>query len=209
MLLKELWEEAKILLCHPVNIIHRMRLKYHGVKYGRRFMVTGRLKLKIRGRGANIIIGDDFSCLGDLDLRNRENGRIIIGNKVYFDHQIRLVAANDGTLSIGEGTSIASYFVCNAGVDMSVGKNCMFSGFVFINCSDHQMKKGVNICEQPYIHGEIKIGDDVFLGAHVYVMRGTVINNGAVVGANSVVNKDVPENAIAIGVPARIVGYRE
>ncbi len=202
-------EELKILFCHPNNILHRIRLKYHGVKYGRRLVITGRLKLKVRGRGSNIVIGDDFGCYGELDLRNRENGKIVIGDRVSFDNHVRLVAANDGTISIGSGTAIGCYFICNAGVNMTVGKNCIFSSYVFINCSDHQIKKGIPINEQPYIHAPITLGDDVYLGPHVYVARGVTISDGAVIGENAVVNKDIPANAIAIGVPARIVGYRE
>lgn len=52
------------------------------------------------------------------------------------------------------------------------------------------------------------IEDDVWLGANVVVKQGIKISVGAVVGANAVVTHDVPAYAIAVGVPARIIGYR-
>lgn len=56
--------------------------------------------------------------------------------------------------------------------------------------------------------GEVKIGNDVWCGAHAVIMSGVKIGNGAVIGAFSVVRRDIPPYAIAIGNPARIAGYR-
>ena len=52
------------------------------------------------------------------------------------------------------------------------------------------------------------IGDDVWIGAHCTITDGVTIGEGAVVGANSVVTRDVPAYAIVAGVPARVIGDR-
>lgn len=52
------------------------------------------------------------------------------------------------------------------------------------------------------------IGNDVWIGTYAIVMRGVRVGNGAVIGANSVVTKDVPDFAIVAGVPAKILKYR-
>jgi acetyltransferase-like isoleucine patch superfamily enzyme len=52
------------------------------------------------------------------------------------------------------------------------------------------------------------IGNDVWIGASAIVKSGVVIGDGAVVGANSFVNKDVPPYAIVVGTPAKILKYR-
>lgn len=52
---------------------------------------------------------------------------------------------------------------------------------------------------------EIRIGNDVWLGANVTVLPGVTIGNNVVVGAGAVVSKDIPDNSLALGVPARIV----
>jgi acetyltransferase-like isoleucine patch superfamily enzyme len=56
--------------------------------------------------------------------------------------------------------------------------------------------------------GGIVVGDDVWLGFGVVVLDGVRIGKGAVVGAGSVVTRDIPDNAIAVGVPARVVKMR-
>ena len=52
---------------------------------------------------------------------------------------------------------------------------------------------------------EIRIGDDVWLGANVTVLPGVTIGNNVVVGAGAVVNKDIPDNSLAVGVPAQVI----
>ena len=55
---------------------------------------------------------------------------------------------------------------------------------------------------------EIKIGNDVWIGCNAVIMAGVTIGNGAVIGAGAVVTKDVPDFAIVVGVPAKILKYR-
>ena len=51
----------------------------------------------------------------------------------------------------------------------------------------------------------IKIGDNVWIGSNATILQGVTIRNGAIIGANAVVTKDVPENTIVAGVPARVI----
>jgi len=54
----------------------------------------------------------------------------------------------------------------------------------------------------------INIGNDVFIGMNVTILDGVTIGNGAVIGAGAVVSKDIPDYAIAVGCPVKIIGYR-
>ena len=54
----------------------------------------------------------------------------------------------------------------------------------------------------------ITIGNDVFIGANVIILDGVTIGNGAIIGAGAVVSKDIPDYAIAVGNPIRIIKYR-
>lgn len=57
-------------------------------------------------------------------------------------------------------------------------------------------------------HGDIVIGDDAWIGTGSAILDGVTIGIGAVIGAGSVVTHDVPDYAIAVGNPARVVGSR-
>ena len=56
--------------------------------------------------------------------------------------------------------------------------------------------------------GAVIIGGNVFIGVNTVVAKPVKIGSGAVIGANSVVTRDIPANAIAVGSPAKVVGYR-
>jgi acetyltransferase-like isoleucine patch superfamily enzyme len=58
------------------------------------------------------------------------------------------------------------------------------------------------------VAGKIKIGDDAFIGARAFVLPGVTIGERSVIGACSVVTKEVPENVIAAGNPCRVIRSR-
>ena len=81
------------------------------------------------------------------------------------------------------------------------------------NCSffpyNHSVAPGVLIRKQPmYSNGDIIIEDGVWIGVGCVVLDNVTIGKGAVIGAGSVVTSDIPENAIAAGVPAIVKRYR-
>lgn len=67
----------------------------------------------------------------------------------------------------------------------------------------------VPILRQGFQVGRVDIGPDVWIGGHVVVLSGVRIGAGSVVGAVAVVTRDVPEGAVVVGVPARVVRYRK
>lgn len=59
-----------------------------------------------------------------------------------------------------------------------------------------------------FYHGNVEIGDNVFIGVNTVIAKPVKVGEGAVIGANSVVTRDIPANAIAVGSPAKVVGER-
>jgi acetyltransferase-like isoleucine patch superfamily enzyme len=109
-------------------------------------------------------------------------------------------------LDVGDNTSVAPYVHIWCGGRVIIGARCMIGSHTAITSLTHdyaspEMWKTIEA--KPVV-----IGDDVWIGSHAVIMPGVTVGNGAVIGAGSVVSKDVPENAIVYGIPASVQGYR-
>jgi acetyltransferase-like isoleucine patch superfamily enzyme len=90
------------------------------------------------------------------------------------------------------------------GRQVEIAANCAFYNY------DHGTAPGVPIMEQPLrSRGDIVVGDGAWLGHAVTVLQGVTIGEGSVIAAGAVVIDDIPANAIAAGVPARVVRFRD
>ena len=192
----------------PYSYIIRFIFILKGIKVKKNFYIQGTPFVKIRSLASNITFDENISINGDIDLRNRENGKIHFSKNVSIDTNSRFVAANNATLQIGSGCRIGPYSIFNCGDDIIIGEDCIFGGYCSFQSSNHGIKKGEIIKYQKYTYGKIIIGNGVWIGAHVNLLAGVTIGDGAVIGANSVVSRDIPSNAIAVGAPAKIISYR-
>ena len=193
----------------PYSLLISSILRSKGIKVGQNFYIQGVPYLKLNGCAQNIEIGNGVRVLGDIDLRNRENGKIKIEDNVTFDTNCRLVAANESTLLLKEGADIGGHCIFNCGTDVSIGKDTMLAGFCYVQSSNHQTDKGLTIKSQGHTCGEISIGDDCWLASHVTVVAGVRIEDGAIVGANAVVTKSLNKNSINVGIPAKKIKERQ
>ncbi|MEG0517594.1 MAG: acyltransferase [Bacteroidales bacterium] len=94
--------------------------------------------------------------------------------------------------------------------EIEIGDDTEFGPECFILCHRRDISLYTrDMCCQdiPYIIAKIKIGRNVQCGARVMIMPGITIGDGAVIGAGSVVVKDIPAWAIAVGNPAKAIGY--
>lgn len=191
------------------SFIVKLIFKLRGIKVGKNFYVEQTPLLRILGKANNIQIGDNVKFVGQVELKVRENGKIVIEDNCKIDQNVRLIAANDALLKIGRNTGVGAYSIFNCGTDVIIGEKTLISGFVYLQSSNHGMDKGSFIKDQKHSYGEINIGDDVWLASHVSVLPGVTIGKGAVVGSKAVVNKDVNDYEIVAGVPARCIGQRK
>ena len=96
-----------------------------------------------------------------------------------------------------------------------VGNYCTIANDVYIGQGEHDYTQ-VALSGQlydfnsydKYTQKDCLIGNDVWIGVGVVVLRGVTIGDGVVIGANSVVTKDIPPFAIAVGSPAKVIKYR-
>lgn len=150
-------------------------------------------------------VGDDVFIFADPG-----EGKIRLAQDAKLYGRSYLRTAEGGSIIIGEGTHIQMNCVMAAcisniefGRKVEIAPNCSFYSF------NHGMKAGTPIMEQPLTsNGPIIVDDEAWLGDGVKVLGGVHIGKGAVVGAGSVVTRDIPENAIAVGIPAKVVSMR-
>jgi acetyltransferase-like isoleucine patch superfamily enzyme len=121
------------------------------------------------------------------------------------------LGSGQGSLHIGSNTYIQSGCILNAFVSsITIGANCMIAP----HCAFMPYQHGFTDADRPMreqpltSRGDIVVEDDVWLGLNVCVMDGVTIGRGAIVGAGAVVTKDVPPYAIAGGIPAHVIGFR-
>lgn len=156
-----------------------------------------------------------------------------LGQHCYIDDDVIIFDRGDGGyVALGDGVHLYRSTIIELGqggsveigADSHIQPNCQFTAFlaavkigarvqVAPACAfypyQHSFMAGQPIAEQPLCSaGDIVIGDDAWLGYGVIVLDGVTIGTGAVVGAGAVVVHDVPAGAIAVGVPARVIGQR-
>ena len=103
---------------------------------------------------------------------------------------------------IGSGVTVGSYSFIYSSSKIQIGDHSLIAPFTYIVDSNHGIAPDVRIRNQPNKVGPIKIGKDVWVGAHSLVLAGVSIGNGSIIAANSLVNCDVPDNEIWGGSPA-------
>ncbi len=111
--------------------------------------------------------------------------------------------------SIGNNSLVGarSRIFCDA--DVTLGEDILIGPELIIHSADHNFKdRNTLIVNQGSRSAPVVIGDDVYIGARVTILPGVTIGKGAVVGVGAVVTKDIPEYAIAVGLPAKVIGYR-
>lgn len=134
-------------------------------------------------------------------------GPITIGDDCgIYDGEIR------GTLVLGDRVNLMS--PCKVGGSskyaVTIGSDTWVAPNAYIVPTTHAYKRrDTIISEQGIRGGDITIGEDCWIGINAVISPGVTIGKGAVIGANSVVTKDIPEYAIAVGAPAKVIGSRE
>lgn len=127
-----------------------------------------------------------------------------------------------GHVKVGRNSSLWGPnldIVSRDGAPVSIGNFCSIARNVSMQTYNHNVKKattyfiGSNFFNEHWddeqvARGGISIGNDVWIGTHCVILGGVTIGDGAVIAANSVVNKDVPPYAIVGGSPAKVLGYR-
>ena len=111
-------------------------------------------------------------------------------------------------VEVGDYTFFARNCHVNARGRILIGSHVLLGPGCVIVDHNHGIAPERRIDEQPCVVKPIRIGDDVWCGAGAVILPGVAIGTGAVIGAQSVVSRDVPSMAVVAGCPARILRMR-
>ena len=170
-----------------------------------------------RRRGVDC--GDDVRLAAAIDFNlggkfhqtirpTRSTGKITLGSGSWIERGCVLWAF-DGHITLAPSVFLGPYVVIYGHGGVEIGDNTLVAMHSVILSSNHAVPAiDVILREQPDVIERTRIGRDCWLGAGVKVLAGVSIGDGCVVGAGSVVTRDLPANAIAHGVPAKVTGTR-
>ena len=158
------------------------RLRLLGVRVGRRCWIR---RIQIPRNPWDIVIGDGVA----LD-----------------DHVVLLTLGSRGTcarLTIGSGTYVNRFTMFDASESIEVGHNCLIGPFCYLTDHDHGTESSALFADQPLASNPVRVGNNVWIGAGVIVLKGVNIGANAVIGAGAVVTRDIASGETVAGVPAQ------
>jgi len=158
---------------------------------------NARISIPIQTYGlGNVFIGDNFDCGERLKLRTfsewqgvKYTPKITIGNNVCIQSDCHISAINS----------------------VEIGDNVLMASFVYISDHQHGMLDYSDVRSTPPIQrnlsskGPVRIGNGVWIGEKATILPGVTIGECSIIGANSVVTKNIPPYCIACGCPAKVI----
>lgn len=159
---------------------------------------------------AKIRIEDDVVVddLVVLDAKGTSNRGIALGKSVFLGRGT-ILSCKDGDIVLGDHVNIGFHSEIFSGSSVTVGRHGLFAAYTYLVGGGHEFERTDRaVLEQPRSSRGISLGENVWLGAGAKVLDGVRIGSNVVVGAGAVVTEDIPEGAVAVGIPARVVRRR-
>ena len=135
------------------------------------------------------------------------DGRLEVGAQTLFEPHVWITLGDEARLRIG-GWSFLNIGVMIASVGLvEIGEHCMFANQCFVSDADHRFDDPeLPVPWQGFrSKGPTRIGDNVWCGWGVVITSGVTVGDRCVIGANSVVTRDLPARSVAAGAPAKVI----
>lgn len=175
---------------HYVRLL--ARLAWLKLRYGKRLQTDGPC----------------FICPG-VKLEIGNDAVLRMGRWSWIGHGSK-IRVHEGEVSIGSKSVMGQECTISAYQHVSIGRECIIADRVMLIDFDH----GVVEVERPIrLQGiykrDVKVGSNVWIGYGACILRGVSVGDNSIVGTSAVVTKDVPDNGVVGGVPAKLIRMRE
>lgn len=172
------------------------------VVFGQNVVLRHPHKIRI---GDNVVIDDN--CL--IDAKGESNRGIAIGTGVFIGRNT-ILSCKNGDIDVEDGANIGFNCELFSASRVRVGRNTLVAAYCYVIGGDHDFSNPeVPVLEQARTSTGVDVGEGAWLGAGARILDGVTIGDRAIVGAGAVVRDAVPAGAIAVGMPARVVGQRQ
>jgi acetyltransferase-like isoleucine patch superfamily enzyme len=156
-----------------------LKTKFTPARFGRFPVIRGRVRFHIRGEA---VFGQRFTVLGE-------------------PAAVRIIVADGARLTVGDHVAMNCGVTIDVWHDVRIGNKVMIAPNVSIlDDNRHEIEPGAPLYVGPTI-----IGDNVWIAGNVTILPGVTIGTGSVIAGHSVVSRDVPENSLAGGSPAKVI----
>jgi acetyltransferase-like isoleucine patch superfamily enzyme len=154
--------------------------------------------------GDNVVIDDN--CL--LDAKGSTNRGITIGSGVFVGRNT-ILSCKDGDIELADGANLGFNCEVFSASRVRIGKRVLMAAYSYVIGGDHDFSDpSISVLDQSRKSDGVTVGDGAWIGAGAKILDGVAVGDHAIVGAGAVVRDSVAASAIAVGVPARIVGTR-
>ncbi|WP_155839438.1 acyltransferase [Butyrivibrio proteoclasticus] len=170
-----------------------------------RFFVEETAKIEVGerlriGREASIFGDDVFQDTGRSSIIKMDSeSKLLVKGTFDFYYGSDVYIFKNGILELGNSSFINSDCVIRCADKITIGDNCAISHYFKVLDSDFHSINGVKKTSP------VRIGNHVWIGTNVIVLKGVTIGDGCVIGAGSVVTKDIPPKSLACGNPAKVI----
>jgi acetyltransferase-like isoleucine patch superfamily enzyme len=136
-----------------------------------------------------------------------QEGRLEVGEHTLFEPNVWVTAPGEARVRIGSDAFLNVAVMVAAHELVEIGDHCMFANGCFVTDADHRFDDPDKpVTWQGFASkGPTRVADNVWCGANVVITSGVSIGERCVIGANSVVTRDIPAFSIAAGAPAKVL----
>jgi acetyltransferase-like isoleucine patch superfamily enzyme len=201
------------------KILHSISRRLLRLKNKYRKSITGK-KNVIKNKG--VCLNVKYDIIGNNNTVEILNGTILADLNIYIsgdNHKLKIgefcnfkggefwFEDNNCTISIGNSTTIESSHlaVTEPFSSIFIEDDCMFANYIEVRTGDsHSI---IDLSTQKRINKakNVTIGNHVWVGAHSKILKGVSIGDNSIIGTNSIVTNNIPNNTIAAGIPAKVI----